>query len=644
MHCLFCGKTLFFRAGPAKREFCNSEHRQQYDQLALARLLESDQPSAKPQSISIDKVRDSTTIEGGLTLSPGFVMTEPSVEGFARAETLLRSETARQPAADVVSTLVASSPAPFAPFTASPRESGMVGSPIWEHQAPSLGDKLPPIRLTLSGVVRKTSWAPVAAGLQALRPLPREFNLMPAGAIRMRPWVWPNVRPSHAARPERPQREDVPEYAPLVGVRLDPQAPSPRSMGVPEIQRQPGTCVLPAVSAKCLPPATLKPTGLRKIFPETGRETAPLPDAVPEPVGLWSLARLAFQVQNPRMETSFGLMTHRKVQLPPRDVPVHAPDTVSERKQTTLALPGLHGKPSPPQAPSRAEEPRGCEAPQTTTPKVRFSSELRRAWSLAPIPAKAAILALPLIGLVMALLAKPSLGGAPQNFPGVFERMESFVRERAAIELEDDFRTGLSGWDGDPGGVAEWAYEPAGSVTPGRLALLKESLPLSDYRLTILGQIEKKSLCWVFRASDVRNYYATKITITKPGPIPLGAIIRYAVVDGVPVDRVELPLPFSIRNDTLYRIETNVFQDRFITSVNGQVVDTFFDRRHRSGGVGLFGGPDEASRILWIRVTDRDDLFGRICAYFSRHSADSQTGLSPVVKGLARGSGTRGVN
>jgi hypothetical protein len=134
--------------------------------------------------------------------------------------------------------------------------------------------------------------------------------------------------------------------------------------------------------------------------------------------------------------------------------------------------------------------------------------------------------------------------------------------------------------------------------------------------MQLLGLIEKKSLGWVFRASDARNYYAVKILITRAGPIPQGALVRYAVVTGVAVDRAQMPLPVSIRNDTIYRVETSAYGDRFVISVNGQVVDTFFDRRHGSGGVGLFSGPGEVSRIWWVRVEDRADLVGRLCAYF----------------------------
>jgi hypothetical protein len=229
----------------------------------------------------------------------------------------------------------------------------------------------------------------------------------------------------------------------------------------------------------------------------------------------------------------------------------------------------------------------------------------------------------------MALLPRPR-----QTF---VERIEPALVERSALRLEEDFSSGLSGWDGGPQWASEWAYDPAGLVRPRKLALLTDSLPLSDYQLEFVGQIEKKSLCWVFRASDLRNYYAMKITITKPGPLPLGAIVRSVVVNGATVESVQLPLPLAIRNDTLYHVTTTAYHDQFTTSVNGQIVDAFRDRRHPSGGVGLFSGPGEAARVLRVLVTHQDDWLGRICAYLFRDSADSKAADGVTVVDQRKG-------
>ena len=54
----------------------------------------------------------------------------------------------------------------------------------------------------------------------------------------------------------------------------------------------------------------------------------------------------------------------------------------------------------------------------------------------------------------------------------------------------------------------------------------------------------------------------------------------------------------DLREDTIYHVQTSAYGDRFVTWVNGRIVDAFSDQRHPSGGVGLFGGPGEASHIV----------------------------------------------
>lgn len=254
-------------------------------------------------------------------------------------------------------------------------------------------------------------------------------------------------------------------------------------------------------------------------------------------------------------------------------------------------------------------------------------------WILASRPARVAILAVPAVAIAMVFWPRiESSLQSPAGFTKIERSFGQRLRGRAAMQIEEDFGSGLSGWDGGSGETVGWTSDPAGFVRPGRLALLSASRLLSNYRLEVVGLIEQRSLGWAFRASDLQNYYAMKIVIAKPGPVPQGAIVRYTVINGVAVDRVQFPLPLSVRNDTIYHIESSVYQDRFVTTVNGQVVDTFFDRRHAFGGVGLFSEPGEDARILRVRVADRDDLLGRICAYFSRNSADNPAG-SPAFLG-----------
>src|SRR5690348_8185481 len=47
MRCLFCGKALLFRRGAGGRQFCGATHRDQYDQMVVARLVGPDRDPAR---------------------------------------------------------------------------------------------------------------------------------------------------------------------------------------------------------------------------------------------------------------------------------------------------------------------------------------------------------------------------------------------------------------------------------------------------------------------------------------------------------------------------------------------------------------------------------------------------------------------
>jgi hypothetical protein len=195
--------------------------------------------------------------------------------------------------------------------------------------------------------------------------------------------------------------------------------------------------------------------------------------------------------------------------------------------------------------------------------------------------------------------------------------LRSAIRNRAVFKVEDDFQAGLSHWIGP---IQDWSYDKAGFLRPGKLGFLQQSMSLVNYRMELMGQIERKSLGWAFRAKDQNNYYVAKLTVARPGPLPLVDLVRYAVTKGKEGAKVRVPLSFSVRNDTLYHVEMNVHGDRFRASVNGHVVDSWTDNLLRAGGVGFVNGQGEASRVRWIRVSDRDDFVGRVCSYLTAYS------------------------
>ncbi len=182
--------------------------------------------------------------------------------------------------------------------------------------------------------------------------------------------------------------------------------------------------------------------------------------------------------------------------------------------------------------------------------------------------------------------------------------------------LREDFKSGSSNWEGFKSSGSDW-NTVAGQVRPTSLRLWKPSTSLSNYEMEFMGQIEHKSIDWAFRASDVRNYYATKLVITKPGPLPNAGLVRFIVLDGRERERVELPLPLTLDRGVDYRVRVSVRGGRFLTSVNGQLVSSWTDNRLSRGGVGFFSEDGESSLVKWVSLSERDSFLGRIVSHFS---------------------------
>lgn len=187
------------------------------------------------------------------------------------------------------------------------------------------------------------------------------------------------------------------------------------------------------------------------------------------------------------------------------------------------------------------------------------------------------------------------------------------IQRRASYETGDNFHAGLASWDGK-NFAKSWAYDKEGFIRPGRLALYKPSHDMTDYKMEFLTQIERKSVGWVFRAADDQNYYAMKLAVTEPGPRPLVALVRYQVIDGKKESRGETPVQVMMHNNRPYRVEVDVKGNTFLTSIEGQLVDTWSDDRLKSGGVGFFTEGSEKARLYWMKITKNSDFLGKLCS------------------------------
>lgn len=223
---------------------------------------------------------------------------------------------------------------------------------------------------------------------------------------------------------------------------------------------------------------------------------------------------------------------------------------------------------------------------------------------------------------VLVLLAVVAWVGAGhlRHSPALHSSQDEFwarLSQRAAIEIQDDFRTGLSQWTGGPDWAKSWSYDGTGFARPGRLALLSSSLPLNDYRLEFTAQIDRKAVAWVFRAADRNNYYATKLVETKRGVASVFSIVRYAVIEGRERFKAELPLPVTPSARTMLHVRQEIRGAQFTTYLDGGIVDTWSDSSLARGGVGFFADPGESAYIRWVEVAQNDDNTGRLCSYLA---------------------------
>jgi general secretion pathway protein A len=260
-----------------------------------------------------------------------------------------------------------------------------------------------------------------------------------------------------------------------------------------------------------------------------------------------------------------------------------------------------------------------------------------------------------LLTLVTPILAAIALYGlSPAVLPAAdalnqsWRRAHQAVLDRAAVALRDDFRTGLDDWMNRGGARPSWTSDAAGFVHPGALALYRPSLGMADYQMQFVGMIDKKALSWVVRAADFNNYYAVRLSVLKPGPVPSIGVTRYAVINGKIQDQVTTPLLMSARSDTIYRVSLDVRGDHFALAVQDQPVDSWSEPKLPHGAIGFFSEQDAGSRVAAVQVKGQYDMLGRLCAFLApsavasyRASLNERAALT-VTPEMQASSGGRG--
>ena len=220
--------------------------------------------------------------------------------------------------------------------------------------------------------------------------------------------------------------------------------------------------------------------------------------------------------------------------------------------------------------------------------------------------------------------ARSSVPDRRTSSKGPIGWLRNTFAKRASVQVVDAFRNGMEAWGAPASKWAPgWSRHPDGYVHPGQLALFRPSLPLRNYRLEFFAQIENKSLSWVVRARDQKNYYAMKFAIVEPGLRPVIAVVHYPVVGGKQGRKVEMPLSVMVHNNEPYRVAVEVKGNRVVTSIEGQEVDSWTDSQLASGGVGFFSDAGERARLYWMKVSANDDFLGRVCGIVADALGDS---------------------
>jgi hypothetical protein len=345
------------------------------------------------------------------------------------------------------------------------------------------------------------------------------------------------------------------------------------------------------------PRATLKPITAKVVLPEAKvkPEVAPTPEPAPKPEAP-SVAK-APELVKPTATVKLPETTPSKNPEPASKNPEPGAAKTTREEETRQAGKGSsksnrRDRDSKPETlvafePPIKEEallppPKAVPAPLMAAPLPELDPDIPFLpvenpgfWGRLPVTAKASMAAAVLVLLIAGGIYLNKNSASAPNGPSVVA---------AGTVLSS----------GDAGWLTDWAPDPPTSKRQRHIDVMRASQSLSDYRVEIEGQIERKAMGWVYRASNPKNFYVSKVEIVKPGLEPTIQIARFAVIDGVELPRQEIPVQVKVRPDTVYKIRFEAIGDRFTTWIMDQKVDEWTDSRIHSGGVGLYREAEES--------------------------------------------------
>ena len=218
-------------------------------------------------------------------------------------------------------------------------------------------------------------------------------------------------------------------------------------------------------------------------------------------------------------------------------------------------------------------------------------------------------------------LARSSGGGQPWlkwvalvmvvlGLAGAYMHFATGSPDKAAKQTESRGRrgSGSSVSIGAPIPMAPsgWRKMPAEDATglgiERRFSLYRTLAPMTDYIVEFNGHVLSKSLGWVVRVTDSKNYYGLRLELAKDSPMSEVELVRFAVVDGEQGAAKRIPVPVAIRNQTM-KVRVDVVGPRITTYVEGRAVDDWNDTRLRAGTFGFMNDKEGRAEIGSVRVS-----------------------------------------
>ena len=198
-------------------------------------------------------------------------------------------------------------------------------------------------------------------------------------------------------------------------------------------------------------------------------------------------------------------------------------------------------------------------------------------------------------GTTKMVVAEPAISAPDKSAQGpvtpadtLLDWVEEHLPGGRPLRLQEEFNVGGTDW-----------------IRVGGLRLWEPTLAKADYDFLFQGRIERKALGWAFRASGSDNYYSAKVLLLRPGVIS-GASIRRTLVRGGRVETLnELPLPVVIHAGRTYHFSFSAEGARFVTRMEGYIIDEWSDSRLLRGGVGFLSEPGEVASIQRVEFYER---------------------------------------